>query len=89
MFREVADRFWDVVPNLASLWFRPEADDIIDLRFELQDDSWDARGDVIEKILAEKRQLQDVYVNFSFVLPDEAYTMSASEKAEQRIHSFA
>lgn len=88
MFREIADRFWEEVSGLSTLWFRVEADDIVDLRFELLDDTWDNRAAVIEEILGVSREIKDVYVNFSFVLPDEAYSLSRAESKE-RVRAFA
>lgn len=88
VFREIADKFWGEVSGLNSLWFRVEAEDIVDLRFELEEDTWDNRGAVIEEILEVSRSIRDVYINFSFILPDEAYSLSRTDSAD-RIHAFA
>lgn len=89
VFKDIADEFWESVPGVRSLWFRAEADDIVDLRFDLAEDTWASRREAIERIVEVKRGLRDVFVNFSFILPDEAYAIAQTGTAGKPVRSFA
>lgn len=98
MSSETSDRIGEQVlarvPGVAEIWHRRETDFLIDLRLRLVDDSWDAREAAIDAMLElASEHLDDVLINFSFVLPDVADETEDAEEVishapAQRVHSF-
>lgn len=78
------------IPGLVQVWYRAESDSVVDLRLELGEDSWDAREQVIDAMVAWRAEkIADVSINFSFVLPDVAYDDAPAPKGQsERVHAF-
>lgn len=82
----------EAIPDIAELWFHPDAEGVVDLRLRIEPDSWDAREHVIDSMLELRRKYIDrVSINYSFTLPDVAFEAPerAAVQAGNRVREFA
>lgn len=74
LFDRLAEQMLERMPPVAAIWYRHEADSVVDVRIQLSEDTWDNREAAIDTMLELQREFIDhLLINFSFVLPDVAY----------------